>query len=224
MSYKWQIPVEIDKNPEGATTVGVGLPFKCLDGEIGQTDSEMEEPGTLHLTVTPPRRKIPACRWYLQQLMRCIQNESSALMFLEALVSELRSSTFSLQKLCSRSEGFDSWYKERQDGMRSDPDLSWVVELRNAAQKEGLVIAIWGQHAIVRFYRNGEVQAHLQVPIFRLEGVSSEVQLPRLQAAIDKIGEIVEEAHRLFVSPSPRPIESRVDYVREQEDGAWEYF
>jgi hypothetical protein len=218
------VPVKLEAQGDEHTTVTVMPSFTILGSEIGQTPFAMEQPGMLHFTVTPPRRKLSACKWLLQQLTRCIHNEASALIFLELLVTELRSSTFTLQKLCAQTPGFDSWYQKKQELMASDEDLRWVVQARNAAQKQGTVLATWGPHTIVRFGRNGRVWAEMEAPLMEVESTGTEQLVPRLQAAIGKLDQIIEEAHQLFVQPVERQFMGVIEYVRERADGTWEHF
>jgi hypothetical protein len=110
-------------------------PFVLAGAEIGSSAEEMQRPTLLHVSVTPPRRKLAAARWFLSQFYQCAYNEGSALMFLEAFLTTLRSATFALQKMYAADPAFAGWYAQKQQEMRQDADLRSVIELRNAAEK-----------------------------------------------------------------------------------------
>jgi hypothetical protein len=54
------------------------------------------------------------------------------------VVIECRRSTFVLQKLASRVEGFAEWYEPRQQVMASDALMKYFAGLRTQIEKEGL--------------------------------------------------------------------------------------
>jgi hypothetical protein len=56
---------------------------------------------------------------------------------LNACLTAARSVTFVLQKELSRQPWFDEWYGPWQDRMRADPLMRWLVEARNAVEKQG---------------------------------------------------------------------------------------
>jgi hypothetical protein len=58
------------------------------------------------------------------------------------VVIECRRSTFVLQKLSSRVEGFDEWYESRRQAMSSDPLMRYFRDLRTQIEKEGLPAAM----------------------------------------------------------------------------------
>ena len=57
---------------------------------------------------------------------------------IRAAVVDLRRVTFVLQTLRGRVDGFDDWYGEVQESLRSDPLMRYFVELRNEIEKRGL--------------------------------------------------------------------------------------
>ena len=54
------------------------------------------------------------------------------------VVIECRRSTFVLQKLSSRVDGFDTWYEPRRSALAADPLMRYFHDLRNQIEKEGL--------------------------------------------------------------------------------------
>lgn len=144
-------------------------------------------------------------------------------MFLEAFVSTLRSATFALQKALLHYEGFRQWYRLKQEEMKGDSKLQWIVQLRNVVEKEGLILATYGPRAIVRVHRDGIVAAEVGQPTLRIDGMQQEDLLSVLDFALSKIETIIEEAHSMFKS---RAVDHRhrvsVQFLREMEDGSWE--
>ena len=56
---------------------------------------------------------------------------------LNASLTAARSVTFVLQKELSHQPWFDDWYGPWQERMRADPLMRWLVEARNAVEKQG---------------------------------------------------------------------------------------
>lgn len=56
---------------------------------------------------------------------------------LNACLTAARSVTFVLQKELSQQPWFDAWYGPWQERMRADPLMRWLVEARNAVEKQG---------------------------------------------------------------------------------------
>jgi hypothetical protein len=192
---------------------------------IGSTNEEMERPALLEMGVSPPQQKIAAARWFLSQLTRCIHNEASALMFLEAFLSTLRSATFALKKMLNEHAEFEIWYARKQEEMRRDPHLRWVIDARNVAEKEGIILAEYGPHAVVRVHKDGSVENEIRNPTLKIAGLDSEDVYPRLEECLARLSALIEEAHETF-----KPVNIRekkrfsIEFTREREDGTWEHF
>jgi len=217
--------VTLRKRPDGKTQIFVGATLKSLSAELPDSIPEMNQPGSLHGSVTPPRRKLAGATWFLSQLRKCLRNEAAALLFLETFLSELRASTFALQKLLVHVDGFTEWYEERQGQMRADALLRWLVEARNAAQKQGLVFAEWSPHPVVQHYKDGRVQVVESATTFEVEGFDRSVTTDDLAKMLSQLSAVVEEAHDRFLpSPPARPLQLSIELVRERDDGAWEHF
>jgi hypothetical protein len=56
---------------------------------------------------------------------------------LNALLTAMRSVTFVLQKQLRHVDGFNAWYEQRQEQMKADPLMRWLVDARNAIEKQG---------------------------------------------------------------------------------------
>ncbi len=56
---------------------------------------------------------------------------------LNNIIQALRNVTFVMQKELAHTEGFENWYKKKQDEMREDKYLRWSVKARNHVVKEG---------------------------------------------------------------------------------------
>ena len=83
------------------------------------------------------RAALHAARLALNELENGAPTEGQ-LARIRQVVIECRRSTFVLQKLSSRVEGFDDWYQERQAALRSDPLMRYFHTLRTEIEKEGL--------------------------------------------------------------------------------------
>ena len=53
---------------------------------------------------------------------------------LEIFIMLARTVTFVLQKELNKSEGFESWYSSKRDGMK---DYQYLIDIRNKIEKEG---------------------------------------------------------------------------------------
>jgi len=100
-----------------------------------------------------------------------------------------------------------------------------VVDLRNMAEKEGLIPLHYGHHSITRFYRDGRVVSEAASPTLAIEGIDSSQLMANLEFSISFLDQIVEEAHLRFGQPTEqRKYEGLLEFMRERADGSWEYF
>jgi hypothetical protein len=141
---KKKLSVQVEPLDRNRNHVIVEIPFDVVSADSALAPEARDRSAILESSVSPARRKMAAARWLLEQLRSCASNEGAALMFLESVAINLRSATPALQKVCSGINGFDRWYAGKQDEMRADPRLRWLVEMRNGAEKEGLVMGVYG--------------------------------------------------------------------------------
>ena len=201
------------------------MPLALTGLEQYESNDMMEDITVLRHSVTIPQRKIGSAKWFLAQMKRCIQNEAFALMFLEAYVTAIRSATFALQKMYGNNEDFDRWYAKKQKYMRNDSELRLIVDLRNIAEKEGVILDEYRHAILVRFYISGKIEAETGDPVIQIEGREVDSILPLLEASLTKISVLIEEAHKLFpVKVSRTPVMGKIEYIREKGDGSWERF
>jgi hypothetical protein len=217
-----QRQASLERSPDGDVKIKVGLPLFCAGAEIASKPEDMEITAILHTGVSPPRRKIENAKWFLSQLLRCVNNEGSALMFLEAFVTALRSATFTLQKVFADHPGFQQWYAKKREIMQADDELRWLLELRNVAEKEGVLLAAYGLRTIVRLHRDGSMTTEPRKPSLKVEGLAANDVLPLLEPSLLKIAAIIDEAHQLFAYERLRPIPIEMQLIRETDDGKWE--
>jgi hypothetical protein len=59
------------------------------------------------------------------------------LLRLNSLIGALRSVTWVMQKELKNEDGFDRWYAKRQERLRADPILKWLVWARNEVEHRG---------------------------------------------------------------------------------------
>lgn len=83
--------------------------------------------------------KIGEADHFLEELKLTHPYEPKFNYIFSAFVSALRSITFTLQYVMTKYPGFDSWYKLRQEKLRSSKLAKAFVEFRNQAQKTGIV-------------------------------------------------------------------------------------
>ena len=57
--------------------------------------------------------------------------------------------------------------------MRQDPELRWLVEARNVAEKEGVEFAEYGLHLIVRVHPGGSTTVEGENPSLKIDGLRS---------------------------------------------------
>jgi hypothetical protein len=222
---KKRLEHKLEKLPDGRTNVSVSMPMALAGLEQYESNDMMEDIAVLRRSVTSPQKKIGAARWFLAQMKRCIQNEAFALMFLEAYVTAIRSATFTLQKMYGNNKDFDKWYEKKQEEMRNDSDLRLIIDLRNIAEKEGVILSEYRHTINIRFYKSGKTETETGTPIIKIEGKEVDSILPLLEASLAKISTLIEEAHELFpVKTGRTPIMGKIEYIKEQEDGSWEHF
>ena len=222
---KRRLKHNIEKLPGGRTNISVSMPLALTGLEQYESNDMMQDITVLRRSLTQPQRKIGSAKWFLAQMKRCIQNEAFALMFLEACVTSIRSATFTLQKMYGNNKAFKEWYVKKQDDMGKDSELCSIVDLRNIAEKEGVILDEYRHTILVRFYRDGKIEAETGEPIIQIEGIKFDSIFQLLEKSLMKISELIEEAHKLFpVKTGRTPVMGKIDYLREKEDGSWERF
>lgn len=202
--------------------ISIAVPFRIVsldEAMVAQTEGTVT---LLSASISPALRKVAGARWLLQSLEENMRSEGRALLFLESLVTTLRSITFVLQKMGAGVDGFEEWYSSKVTAMREDPQLRWLVDTRNAAEKEGLVLAEYGPDAIVRIHLDGSTTTEVTGPVFRLDGFHSDDILADLGSALGKLSELVDEAHwRFFGRIGQKHMHMHIAYLQEGADGSW---
>lgn len=87
------------------------------------------------------RSILRAARDSVSQVEDC-SRPGHQLAYIRTAVVDIRRITFVLQTLRSRVDGFDDWYEEIQERMRSDTLMRYFVNLRNEIEKRGLPGAV----------------------------------------------------------------------------------
>ncbi len=194
----------------------------CPDGE----DLILNIPTILGEGVTLPRLKIKGAEYFLRLLKGGILNEPASRYHIEAFVQFLRSATFVLQKIGSQVKGFDLWYEQKRIEMKQAPLLSELVNLRNASEKEGLIISEYGTKTIMRFYKNGKVEAQAGSPNAVINNIPIEDLIVKFEKMLGTVSKIVEEAHErgYVMIEKGGAIPFLIEFIREKADGQWEHF
>ena len=217
--------LDVTQLPDGRASVKFALGVTMSGGSPEGDNYSLSDPVLLIDTVTPSKRKCEASNWLLQQFRNSMSNESAALMFLELFVSNLRSITWSLQATFSKSEGFKEWYKIKQNEMRPDSRLTWLVKTRNDAVKRGLITPCFAPTTNVKYHRDGRVSQEPGIPKITVRELKTDDLLEALEFANNYIRELVDEAHEQFeIITSGHGINFGIQFLRETESGDWEPF
>jgi hypothetical protein len=206
--------------------ITVSSSLRLTDGTLDLNPETLCQPTVLRPTATRARLKIKASQYFLALLKQTIRNEAAALFHTEALVQSLRSATFILQKLAEKNSEFKVWYEEKRKLMRQNPILRKLVDLRNISEKEGLSFVEFQFSTIVRHYRDGRIEREDGEPVLKFEGKEIADPLMVFEIAIQKISEVIEEAHKkgFIPVPSQKAVPIKVELLREKADGSWEHF
>jgi hypothetical protein len=80
---------------------------------------------------------------------------------LNSTVQELRNISWLVQKKKSTLPGFDTWYKEWQEEVRTEPVMRWIVDSRNAIVKQGDLDLLSTMH--VRYHIDWEASSEMEM-------------------------------------------------------------
>ncbi|MBA3967084.1 MAG: hypothetical protein H0X47_15190 [Nitrospirales bacterium] len=81
--------------------------------------------------------KLSEAAFFLEKMPSCGYNMFEMRCYLSAFVSSARTVTFSLQAVLRGMEGFDSWYKQKQEALKEDNLARFFHEFRTANQHIG---------------------------------------------------------------------------------------
>jgi hypothetical protein len=113
---------------------------------------------------------------------------------LNACVQAVRSVTWVLQKELSRQEWFKDWYASWQATMRADVRMKWLVNARNAIEKEGDLDTRSIARVSIAATDGEQVLANMEVPpLLGPAEVAEIVKLPELPDALRKHAVMVVE-------------------------------
>jgi hypothetical protein len=113
---------------------------------------------------------------------------------LNACVQASRSVTWVLQKELSRAPWFKEWYAAQQGAMRADARMKWLVNARNAIEKEGDLDTRSIARVSIAATDGEQVLANLDVPpLLSPADVAETVRLPELPGALQKHAVMVIE-------------------------------
>ena len=171
---------------------------------------------------TIPRIKIKICEYHLECLRGNLKNEMAVRSYLEIIFTFLRSATFSLQKICKHEAGFEEWWKNKRQEMESDKELLKAVDLRNITEKEGFELTEFGVKIITRITRKGRVTSSIEPTDIIINEHAFYNVVDELSYSINKIKEIIEEAHRLgFIKETRKPNRFFQETYEEDASGNW---
>jgi hypothetical protein len=200
----------------------ISFKVKASDGGILGEDIQYAGIQQLIPAATIPRLKIKICEYHLKRLKSNLTNEIAVRTYLEIIFKFLRSSTFSLQKICKDQKGFEDWWNEKREEMKDDKILLKCVDLRNITEKEGFELTHFGVKVITKVSRNGKVTNSIEPTIIRINDHTFDNVVDELSYSINKIKGIIEEAHRIgFIKEERKPNRFFHETYKEDASGNW---
>lgn len=204
------------------TNMKISFNVKASDGGVHGAD--IQYTGILQLvpSATIPRIKIKICEHHLECLKSNLKNEIAVRAYLEIIFTFLRSATFSLQKICKHQKGFEEWWNKKRQEMESDEVLLKAVNLRNITEKEGFELTEFGVKVITKVNRNGKVTNSIEPTNIIINDHTFDDVIDELAYSINKIKEIIEEAHRIgFIKENRKPNRFFHETYKEDDSGNW---
>jgi hypothetical protein len=200
----------------------ISFKVKASDGGILGEDIQFAGLQQLIPAATIPRIKIKICEYHLERLKSNLTNEIAVRAYLEIIFKFLRSSTFSLQEICKDQEGFREWWDKKREDMKDDKILRKVVDLRNIAEKEGFELSDFGVKVVTKVSRKGKITNSIKPTAIIINEHTFDNVVDELSYSINKIKEIIEEAHRIgFIKESRKPNRFFHEIYEEDDCGNW---
>jgi hypothetical protein len=217
--------IRFTKDENGQTRYSIEHPYEMSDGRLHENLDAIASSVVLRPSVTPPRAKLLAARYYLTRLRLWIRNQAAALFYIDAFVQALRSATFVLQNVGHGIEGFAEWYESKRVELSGDDLLRELVVARNVSQKQGLTLVGFGPATIVRQFANGDWKVEAGEPAIEIDGLAIPDPIDAFDRALSTIERVVEEAHHKgFVRIEQRQVTASLEFLRQMTDGSWEQF
>lgn len=204
------------------TMIKTSFKVKASDGGIHGADIQYR--GILQLVpaATIPRIKIKICEHHMECLKGNLKNEMAVRSYLEIIFTFLRSATFSLQKICKHEKGFAEWWSKKRQEMESDEALLKTVDLRNITEKEGFELTEFGVKVITKINRKGKVTTSIEPTNIIINEHAFDNVVDELSYSINRIKEIIEEAHRIgFIKENRKPNRFFQETYEENASGNW---
>lgn len=115
------------KNPDGSFPDLPGIPsLPHLRPQNSTADQVLREARSILRSASDATHRIECCA-----------PPGDHLRLIRGVIVDMRRSTFVLQKLRSRVDGFDAWYEGVQAVLREDALMRYFGHLRNEVEKEG---------------------------------------------------------------------------------------
>lgn len=200
----------------------ISFNVKASDG--GCLGADIRYPGILQLipAATIPRIKIKICEYHLECLKSNLKNEIAVRANLEIIFTFLRSTTFSLQKICKHQKGFEEWWNKNQEEMKCDKILLKAVNLRNITEKEGFELSDFGVKVITKIHRNGKTTNSIEPTDIIINDYKFDNVIDELSYSINRIKEMIEDAHRLgFIKENRTPNRFFHEVYKENDRRNW---
>jgi hypothetical protein len=90
-----------------------------------------------HCPIPKTHARLSQCHLMWHEALNAYAVPDEFVGHLNALIQGLRTVTFVLKKELKHCDGFDEWYAEQEEKMKSDTRLKWLVSARNQIEKQG---------------------------------------------------------------------------------------
>lgn len=200
----------------------IDFSFKHSDG--GKRGDDLDYPGHLILNgrVSIPRQRTLLCQYHLEKMKTNLLNEFLVKSSIEAIASNLRTVTFTLQAECNKSKKFNKWYAIKVEEMKKIPQLKEMIDLRNKVEKVGHDLISFGPVVGVYRHLDGTISGKLLPPIIQYGTFKFTDVYVELAKVIDYFVLLVEEAHEHgFLSSEPKPVQFRQIHFKEDSVGGF---
>jgi hypothetical protein len=119
-------PISIPSHDEEPTTA----PAEVSDEHPGYAPEE-------ECPIPKTHARLTQCHLMWHEALEAYADPDAFVGHLNALIQGLRTVTLVLQKELRHCDGFNAWYEEKQEAMRADARMKWLVSARNEIEKEG---------------------------------------------------------------------------------------
>jgi len=188
----------------------------------GESGEDLDYQGHLIIDglVSIPRQRIKICIYHLRKMQNNLFNEFLVKSSIEAIASNLRTATFTMQAACNKNEEFNRWYVLEVEKMKKIPQLNEMIRLRNKVEKVGYDLISFGPVIGVYHHLDGSMTDKFLTPDIKYGKFDFKDVIRELESAIQYISNVVEDAHaKGYLTTSARPTQFRAVSFKEDKMG-----